>query len=203
MGVNLAPKLGNFRITANNFPADDPSVGLGCVTVGQHRLLRFFIELHNMGDKDLVIGRPEDRPDLFVHSDVFHGLVFREKFYTYRLIDENTGTEKKKGFKVAFCIEDFVSPFKFNCGNQGISVGSHDEYGREDPPKPDDNNDLPCQFIEIDNIPDGNYVLEVTANAYSVQQVKSGQKPLIEEDNYDDNTARAKLQINGGNVHEI
>jgi Lysyl oxidase len=202
MGVNLVPKLGNFRITTGNFPADDISTRLRCITTGNHRVLRFFIELHNIGNTDLVIGRPEDRTDLFVFSEVFNGLVFREKFYTYRLVDE-AGTEKKTGFKVAFCIEDFAPPNKYTCGNQGISVGSHDTYGREDRPKPNDPADLPCQFIEIDNIPDGKYILEVTANAYSVQQVKSGSKPLIEEDNYDDNTASVKLQFTGNSVQQI
>jgi Lysyl oxidase len=202
MGINLVPKLGNFRITTDNFPADDPSTRFGCITAGNHRVLRFFIELHNIGDTDLVIGNPADRKDLFVFSEVSGGLVFREKFYTYRLVDE-AGTEKKTGFKVAFCIEDFAPPYKYTCTNQGISVGSHDTYGRQDIPPSGDHGDLPCQFIEIDNISDGKYILEVTANAYSVQQVKSGSKPLVQEDNYDDNTASVKLQLTGNTVQQI
>jgi hypothetical protein len=42
-----------------------------------------------------------------------------------------------------------VSPVKYTYQNQGISVGSYDVYGREDPPQPDDNRDLPCQFKRL------------------------------------------------------
>jgi hypothetical protein len=74
---------------------------VGYVTAREHKLLRFFIELHNVGDTDLVIGSPQNRPDLFVHSDVFNTLVFREKFYTYGL-PMKPEHERKKGLRLHF-----------------------------------------------------------------------------------------------------
>ena len=191
MGVNLIPVVSGFRITTQEFSKDgsgDPSAVLGCITPGKHRVLRFQVNLHNKGDKDLVIGNPADRPDLFVRSEsgVFE-YVFKEKFYTFRLTDE-TGTEKKTGYKVAFCLMDFSNPNKYNCGHQGVGVGGHDEYAEG----------LPCQFIEIDDLPDGRYILQVTANAHSVETARMGKgNPVIPEDNYDDNTASVKIEIQG------
>jgi hypothetical protein len=63
---------------------------------------------------------------------------------------------------------------------------------------------LPCQFIIIDDIPDGEYTLEATANAPSVQAAKTGSgKVIIEEDNYDDNTTRVQLRITGDSVTQL
>ena len=151
----------------------------GCITPGQHRVMWFNLHLHNIGDTDFYIGPPADRPDVFTPQG-----WFREKFYTWRLTDDY-GKEIKNGFKVAFCIMDFGPPFRYDCGDQGVSVGGHDEY----------NQNLFCQFLEIDNLPDGKYWFHVTANAYSVQQVKNGQKPLFEEDNFEDNTVSVRAFI--------
>lgn len=166
----------------------DPSADLGCISEGNHRVLRFNLQCHNIGDKDLEIGNPAERPDLFVPSDVF-GWQFKEKFYTFRLKND-TGI-KKEGHKVAFCLMDQI---RFSCDNQGISAGSYDLYSSA----------LPCQFIEVDGIGDGKYMLEATANAYSVQAAKTGKgKVLIEEDNYDDNTTSVQLQITGDKVQKL
>lgn len=89
---------------------------------------------------------------------------------------------------------DFTNPAKFNCDHQGVSVGGHDEYHAS----------LPCQFIEIDGISDGEYEFEATANAYSVKAAQKGEgKVLIEEDNYDDNTESIRIKITGHSVEII
>jgi hypothetical protein len=156
----------------------------------------FDLHLHNIGDTDFHIGDPANRPDAFTNMPGV-GLVFKEKFYTWRLTDDN-GKEIKNGFKVAFCIMDFTdTPNQYDCVNQGVSVGGHDEYNGNggDPGQLP----LPCQFLEIDELLDGKYWFHVTANAFSVQQVKNGQKPLFEEDNFEDNTTSVQLQFTGNN----
>ena len=61
MGVDLVGKLNNFRISNENFREEaDGSVEYGCVTAGNHRVLRFNMITTNIGDKDLIIGDPED-----------------------------------------------------------------------------------------------------------------------------------------------
>lgn len=190
MGVNLVPEVRNFSVSSENFDDGNDSVRLGCVPLGQHRILRFDLLCYNKGDQDLVIGRPEDRPDIFVKSDVF-GWQFKDKFYTYTL--KNDSGVEKLGYKVAFCLLGGTSADgrSFDCSYQGIAAQSNDTYGAG----------LPCQFIIIDDIPDGDYSLEATANAPSVQAAKSGKgKIIIEEDNYDDNTVKARLQITGDSV---
>jgi hypothetical protein len=188
MGANLVPRVSGFsNIRKTVFNEGDDSVGFGCISAGEHRVIYFDLFLDNKGDADFHVGKPIERPDVFLYQPT----RFKEKFYTWRLTD-NAGVEKKTGFKVAVCLMDFTPPRRYNCGDQGVSVGSHDLYAQ----------DMHCQFIEVDNLPDGTYTLHVTANAYTVQQVKNGQTPLrgLEEDNYEDNTISVQLELKGENV---
>lgn len=72
-----------------------------------------------------------------------------------------------------------------SCHNEGLAAREK-KFDRYD-------SDMACQFVEIDDIPDGDYILEATVNAHR----------LIEEDNYDNNTVAIHLQIKGDNVIEI
>jgi hypothetical protein len=196
MGANLVPRVSGFYISKDMFDQNSPdnkvrdSVTRGCISPGQHRAIWFNLFLDNRGDADFHVGNPAQRPDVFTPPPY----RFKEKFYTWRLTD-NSGAEVKTGFKVAFCLMDFVPPRRYNCNDQGVSVGSYDIYST----------DLACQFIEIDNLPDGAYTLHVTANAFTVQQVKNGQQPLpgLEEDNYEDNTVSVRLELNGDSVSVV
>ena len=67
--------------------------------------------------------------------------------------------------------------------DQGISAGWADLY----------NAGLPCQYIVIDELPDGDYTLQSTTNAMSV----------VDEDSYSDNTIWSGLRIEENNVTEI
>src|SRR6185437_6213739 len=193
MGVNLVPVVKNFTISRENFDKENQSVKLGCVPTGQHRIIRFDLYCHNRGDKDLILGNPENLPDIFEPSEVF-GWQFKDKFYTY-ILKNGSGLERS-GYKVAFCLLGGKSADgkPFDCSYQGIAAGNSDLYGAG----------LPCQFIIIDDIPDGEYTLEATANAPSVQAAKTGSgKVIIEEDNYDDNTTRVQLRITGDSVTRL
>jgi hypothetical protein len=197
MGVNLIPKLDGFRISRENFKrkeaGGDGSVNLGCVDKGNHRVLRFNLHTLNIGDKDLVIGNPKDRPDIFEHSDVFStGFQFRQPPFFVYFLKNDVSSVKISGYKIPFCF-DALPPA--SCENQGIAAGvGEDVYESE----------LPCQFVVIDDVADGEYTLETTVNAPSVDAVKLGKgKVLFEEDNYDDNTIAVRLLIKGDNIEKL
>jgi hypothetical protein len=68
VGVSFVTIVRNFYIRRDSFGPNDHDVQDGCVTPGQHRVLRFDFLSHNAGDADLVVGSPAARPDLFVWS---------------------------------------------------------------------------------------------------------------------------------------
>ncbi len=104
MGVNFVTKVRNFRIEDRNFSSDSHDVHDGCVTPGQHRGLRFDFLTYNAGDADAYIGRPEDRPDLFVWSEA-HGHFHLKDFNEFVLYKAD-GTLTGIGRKQAFCLMD-------------------------------------------------------------------------------------------------
>jgi len=195
MGVNLKPELEQFRIRSNAyfvrkdstdpippgvFPIKNGSVEEGCVCLGRHKILQFVTVAHNIGDENLVIGRPEDRPDIYERADHMpNGWRTKEPLYKYTLTDES-GKTITTGSKRAWCI---LSHSTFTCANQGIAVGDHDEYGT----------DQNCQFLLIDEINDGTYLIEVVINSSKV----------FNEDNYDDNKVIKKIKIQGNIVMEV
>jgi hypothetical protein len=204
MGVDLVGRLGNFRISNENFlkvgEGGDGSLDYGCVTPGNHRVLRFDMITTNIGDKDLVIGDPNDpsvQSRYFVPAppELTEGVGFKFKeqpFFKYSIRNDDS-TIKISGYKEAFCF-DGLEPM--SCSNQGLAARGtkEDEYASE----------MACQFVVIDSIPDGEYILEATVNAPSVEAVKSYSKDVfIEEDNYDNNSVSVRLQIKGDNVTEI
>ena len=190
MGVNLVTIVRNFYIRRETFSATDHDVQDGCVTPGAHRVLRFDFLSHNAGDADLVVGSPAARPDLFVWSAA-HGHYHLKDFNEFKMYN-SAGQQVEVGHKQAFCLIDVerIHPLaapngKFeDCNsNQGISWGWADLYS----------SGLPCQYIVIDNLPDGDYMLQSTTNS----------KHVVGEDCYGDNTMWTGLRIQGDNVTEI
>ncbi len=131
---------------------------------GPRKLLRFDVLAVNRGTADLVVGVPPnvDPPNrgAFVFSichDHFHFVGFAR----YELRERDGGTLVAAGEKRAFCIEDSrrVDPSapatekyccRVACGNrQGLQVGWGDLYQR----------DLPCQWIDVTDVPPGDYDL--------------------------------------------
>jgi hypothetical protein len=192
MGANLIPLLRNFSIDPN-FTGDQHEIDDGCVTAGTHKVLRFDFVSQNVGNADFVIGRPVDRPDLFVFSAA-HGHYHMKEFNQYKLfdIDGNLVVPSKKP---GFCLADVepvagMSPgpakFPLTCAADevmGISAGWSDVYVAG----------LECQYLVIDGVPDGDYTLVAATNTAHA----------VPEDNFDDNFVCKGLRITGNNVQEL
>ena len=185
MGANLVPIVRNFRVTTED--ADQHSIDDGCLTPGSHRLLRFDFLTHNIGEADLVVGNPGDHPEWFVESHS-HGHFHLKDFNKFTLRDGH-GVEVA-GAKQAFCLMDSEHPSpwgpktpKYTCAFQGVQAGWADLYY----------SGLPCQFVVIDGLSDGDYVLTSTTNALQ----------LLPEDTFGDNTIHTRLRIIGGTVVEL
>jgi hypothetical protein len=189
MGVNLVTIVRNFYIQHQTFTASDHDVQDGCVTPGNHRVMRFDFLSYNAGNADFVIGSPASRPDLFVWSSG-HGHYHLKDFNEFLLFDSG-GHLATIGYKQAFCAIDIerirasASGSRFNNCNsdQGISAGWADVY----------NAGLPCQYIVIDGLPDGDYTLQSTTNAQHVAA----------EECFGDNTTWTGLRIAGDTVQVI
>lgn len=189
MGTNLVTRVRNFYIEQRSFGEDSHEVRDGCVEVGSHRVMRFDFLSYNAGNGDFHIGSPADRPDLFVLSAA-HGHYHIPDFNEFLLFD-SSGNLATQGYKQAFCAIDLepiradAGPAQFTSCNddQGISAGWADVYHAS----------LACQFVVIDNVPDGDYTLQSTTNATRVAY----------EDCYGDNTMWTGLRIAGTAVSEI
>jgi hypothetical protein len=132
----------------------------GCISPGTYKLLRFDFLSYNAGNTDLHVGDPASNPDLFVWS-VSHGHYHLRDFNEYRLLN-TSDQEVKPGFKQAFCLMDIErtnpnasrSSGLYTYSNQGISAGWSDV----------DSSTLPCQYVDITGVPDGNYRLAASTN---------------------------------------
>lgn len=162
------------------FQEGDCEVEEGLITPGVHRLLRFNTESRNIGGVAMEVPTPQERPDLFEFQDC-HGHFHFLGFASYRLLN-NEGEEVATGRKVSFCLLDTIrwdstsNPNRlYDCNVQGIQAGWSDVYDAG----------LPGQWIDVTELPAGNYTLEVTMNP----------EEAIEESDYTNNTATLPVEI--------
>ncbi len=159
--VDMGRSQIDLSVGVETFAADSCELTASeqCVAAaGDRRVLRFSVETLNLGDESLVLGPPENNAN-FEFSDC-HGHYHFRGYASYRLLDVG-GSEFLVGRKQAFCLLDSepytdtaVDSRLFSCLNQGLSAGWADVYTA----------DLPCQFLDITDIPDGDYMLEVEVN---------------------------------------
>jgi len=182
--VDLVPRLRSYRITHQTFTSTSGDVRDECIPPGTYKLLRFDTLAQNYGSTHLDIGRPGDRPDLFVWSSS-HGHYHFEGFLNYALFNM-AGQQVKPGFKQAFCLEDIEQLIAgkpsngYTCDYQGISSGWTDVYVSS----------LPCQFLDVTGLPDADYTITVDCNP----------ERKIVEGSYANNTFTARLRIQGDTV---
>jgi hypothetical protein len=150
--------------------------------LGERRVLRFSVEAVNQGQATLTVPPPEERPDLFLFS-ACHGHYHFGGFARYELLD-GAGNALVTGRKQAYCMEDTIQVAQgpdvgcskvFDCYNQGIQAGWSDLYG----------NTLDCQWLDITDIPPGDYRLKVSLNP----------SRELEEITFDNNTAVVPVTI--------
>lgn len=134
-----------------------------CITgVGLRRVVRFGTRSGNIGTADLVAGRPAlDNP--IWEYDACHDHFHFEGYAEYELIDAATSVVLPVGVKHGFCLRDLGTwdpsvPSEcgvYDCDYQGLGVGCYDVYVPE----------LDCQWVDITDVPPGEYQLRVTINS--------------------------------------
>lgn len=170
-------------IKTQKFSASSCAYFEQCVSgTGKRKLLKFDVGIVNIGSSDLILGDPAQNPTLFEFS-ACHQHYHLKSGTRYELLN-GAGTVVVAGRKNAFCFEDdskylsTAGPSNgYVCNNQGITAGWQDVYPSY----------LDCQWIDITNIPKGNYTLRVTVNPDRV----------FTEANYSNNSATAAVTITG------
>lgn len=157
----------------------------GCVGgSGERRLLRFSVSIPNFGKGPMVIPGPTTDPSLYQY-DSCHAHDHLIEFANYELKDEKnvvTATGRKQGFYLIdfnpYCM-DAAPPADFGL-DLGVSPGWADIY----------TSDLPCQWLDITNVPDGVYSLRVAVDT----------RNIVDEDDVLPNHADVKLRLQGDSV---
>lgn len=139
----------------------DCAVQEGCIVRGQgnRRLLKFDVGVVNRGSVDLILGDPYDHPEDFEYAACHDHLHYKD-FAKYEL---SNGSTAKYGVKQAFCLIDLYdwngdgsqSSNGYDCSFQGITAGWGDIY----------DSSLDCQWIDVTDLPPGDYDLTVNVNA--------------------------------------
>ncbi len=131
-------------------------IGEGCLSgYGNRYVINFTTTINNIGDKDYYIGVPQVGNSQFVF-DQCHGHWHYAGYADYQLFDSHQNA-LQVGFKNGFCVLDlmcFTGSAKYGCGDMGITAGCADSYS----------SGLSCQWIDITDVPSGNYTLVVQVN---------------------------------------
>src|SRR5262249_25623600 len=126
---------------------------------GGRKLLRFDTLVVNTGTADLVVGPPSASDPRFEASPCHGGRLQLASFTAYALHPRGAPAVVASGHKESFCLEDSTpfgstAPARYTCTNQGISAGWGDLYGH----------DLDCQWVDVTDVPPGEYDLAVTVD---------------------------------------
>lgn len=178
--TELEPEMDTINVGVNSCELIEMCVG----GTGVRNVLRFNTFTPNVGSRDMAMGVPSNHPDLFHYSDCHNHYHF-DHYAAYELLDE-TGVVAT-GHKQAFCLIDLQpwawldDPGQFDCGNQGISRGYADVYGSY----------LPCQWIDVTDVPPGTYTLRIALN----NPPPGTSLPIINESNYENNISEVEVVI--------
>lgn len=156
--------------------------------LGRRKIIRFGTRIGNVGTADLQLGRPSDDNPAWTYDECHEHFHF-DAYAAYDLYDVAADAVLPIGAKTGFSVIDIgvydpaiaVDGCRgYNGNNQGITAGCHDTYGRG----------LQCQWIDITDVPDGEYDVVVTTN------------PLgeIAELSLENNSARVRVQIRGDDL---
>jgi len=147
--------VNSLSITSHTASTCD--VAEGCLLdYGTRWVIQFTSKIDNVGTLDYYLGSPGANPTMF-NTNNCHGHAHYEGYGDYRLFDLNNNMIPA-GHKNGYCVMDLCGGpnAQYTCGNMGISSGCYDVYGVG----------TQCQWIDITDVPDGDYRLAVIINAY-------------------------------------
>jgi hypothetical protein len=166
-------------VSVETFDPVSCEVQEGMIDAGERRILRYTTEIRNVGGLDMAMPDPEGNP--FFEFQECHGHYHFKGFASSRLLDMG-GNELRVGRKVSFCLLDTIrwdrasaTHQRYTCSAQGIQAGWGDVY----------DSGLPGQWIEIGDLPAGNYQLEIVVNPDGI----------LAETNYDNNRVVVPVTI--------
>jgi hypothetical protein len=184
--VDASRTEGSYVIDEQFFDEGDCAVVEGCVDgPGRRRLLRFDTWTPNVGTADLFLG---DVPPLGTSSELYewsacHRHHHFRSYAEYELLSADACCAIVKGRKQAFCLVDLrrhdpevgSDTGTYDCGFQGLQRGWEDYYPAS----------VDCQWIDITDVPPGNYLLRIRLNTEHV----------LLESNYDNNEVLLPIRI--------
>lgn len=185
LAVDPDPIARSLFVERRTFAEDACELAEACVDApGERKLLRFTTSIANLGAGPLIIPGPETAPELY-HFDECHGHDHLEDFARYQLLDD-AGAVVAVGRKQGFFLIDSQPVCSDADGaadyfpDQGISPGWADVYVSS----------IPCQWLDVTDVPSGDYTLEVTADA----------RHLVEQDDVASDTARVRVRLGADRV---
>lgn len=136
---------------------DECLINEGCIKgVGRRDIVRFSTRIENIGTQDYFIGDPAEQPGQFTYDNC-HQHFHYDGYAQYSLYDIH-GQYIPIGYKNGFCVLDLECPqpmmAKYSCNYMGITAGCADIYDAG----------LDCQWLDITDIPDGDYVFVAVVN---------------------------------------
>ncbi|KAM8874229.1 lysyl oxidase-like 5a isoform 2-T2 [Spinachia spinachia] len=146
-------------------------------------LLRFPQRVKNQGTADFLPLKPRHEWEWHSCHQHYHSM---EAFSNYDLLDVSTGQKVAEGHKASFCLEDTSCDpgvrRRFACTShtQGLGPGCYDTYHAN----------IDCQWIDITDVPPGNYLLMVTVNP----------SRLVQESDFSNNEVRCDITYTGSHV---
>ncbi|XP_076847511.1 lysyl oxidase-like 5b [Brachyhypopomus gauderio] len=146
-------------------------------------LLRFPQKVRNMGTADFLPVKPRHQWEWHSCHQHYHSM---DAFSNYDLLDVTSGQKVAEGHKASFCLEDtgcdpgFRRRYACTVHTQGLSPGCHDTYAAN----------IDCQWIDITDVPPGNYILKVTVNPNF----------LVPESDFSNNVVRCEIFYSGHHV---
>jgi hypothetical protein len=155
--LNMREDILRSSIFLTTINSTDPClIQEGCLRgFGQRDIIRFTTRIENIGAKDYYIGVPSLSNSQFTWDNCHNH--FHYAGYAEYLLFQEDGTVTPAGFKNGFCVLDLgctTGTPQYGCGNMGISVGCHDTYS----------SGLPCQWIDVTDVPDGRYIFVTRVN---------------------------------------
>ncbi|XP_029489297.1 protein-lysine 6-oxidase-like [Oncorhynchus nerka] len=156
----------------------------GVRDIDYRTLLRFPQRVKNQGTADFLPVKPRHQWEWHSCHQHYHSM---EAFSNYDLLDVITGRKVAEGHKASFCLEDTSCDpgvrrrFACTAHTQGLGPGCYDTY----------NANIDCQWIDITDVPPGNYILKVTVNPAM----------RVQESDFSNNIVKCDIRYTGSYVH--